>query len=57
MEHKNLLCRLHGVIIPLLHGIKYYTPTKVMEHKRNKVDMNFILNFIFFVKGSRIHDS
>ena len=57
MEHKNLLCRLHGVIIPLLYGIKYYTPTKVMEHKRNKVDVNFILNFIFFVEGSRIHDS
>ena len=57
MEDKNLLCCLHGVIIPLLHGIKYYTPTKVMEHKRNKVDVNFILNFIFFVEGSSIHDS
>ena len=56
MKDKNLFCSLHRVIIPLLHGIKYYTSTKIMEHKGDEVDVNFILNFIFFVEGSCIHN-
>ena len=60
MKDKNLFRCLHGVIIPLLHGIKYYTPTEIMEHNGingHKVDVSFFWNFIFFVEGSRIHNS
>ena len=56
MKDKNLLCCLQRVIIPLLYGIKYDTPIKIMEHHGNKVDVNSIFDFIFFFEGSRIHN-
>ena len=56
MKDKNLLCCLHGVVIPPLYGIKYYTPIKIMEHKGKKIDVKSIFDFIFFFEGSRIHN-
>ena len=56
MEDQNLLCCLHGVIIPFLHGIKNYIRTKIMEHHSNKVDVKFLRDFILFAEGSCIHN-
>ena len=56
MKDKDLLCCLHRVIIPLLHGIKYYTRVQIMEIDCKKVDVKSIFDFIFFFEGSRIHN-
>ena len=56
MEDQNLFRCLHGVIIPLLNGIKYYLSTKIMVHEGNEADVNFRRDFVLFVEGSRIHN-
>ena len=43
-----------SIIIPVLHGIKYYIRTKIIEHHGNKVDVKFLRDFILLVEGSRI---
>ena len=45
-----------SIIIQVLHGIKYYIRTKIIEHHGNKVDVKFLRDFIISIGGSRIHN-